>query len=95
MNMMQAEIDRAVALATGESRRLIARRGFSLNDPSSERADALQIALSCPGCGHQLVLHPQPFTPDAIETKCVVCDAVYDIRPQELFVVEAPRAALL
>jgi hypothetical protein len=46
--MTQAQLDRAVAAVTGESRRLIARLGFSLADPlggplDPEPADAAKF----------------------------------------------------
>ena len=37
--MNQAQLNRAVAMATGESRRTVGRRGFSLADPLDPRFD--------------------------------------------------------
>ena len=92
--MLQSEIDRAVARATGESRRMIVWRGFSLDDPSPENADGVHLALDCPGCGRSILLQLQPFTQFPGEVECSGCDAVYHVRPDEMFVVEAPDAAL-
>ncbi len=90
--MKQTEIDRAVARTTGESRRTIAGRGFSLDRPSPPTAASLEVGLDCPGCGHPVPLHSDTNTQPWNEAECERCDAVYDVAPGELTVIE--RAAV-
>ncbi len=49
--MNQSELERAVARATGESRRFVKRFGFSLVDDEPKPGDELTLAIDCPGCG--------------------------------------------
>ena len=93
--MRPREIHRAVARATGESTRTISRRGFSLESQGPADRGHLQIGLDCPGCGQQLLLDPQPLTQQPGEVECPRCDAIYDIHPEELCVVEAPATQLV
>ena len=90
--MKQSEIDRAVARATGESRRTIAGRGFSLDRPSPPAPASLEVGITCPGCGHRVPLNraapPEPWR----EAECRRCDAVYDVTPDELTVNECQPA---
>ena len=88
--MLQLDIDSAVARATGESRRMITRRGFSLEQRPTARADDLRIGLDCPGCGRLAAVHPGTFTRCPCEAECAGCDAVYDADPGELLVIETP-----
>ena len=49
--MNQSELERAVARATGESRRFVKQFGFSLVDDEPRPGDELTLAIDCPGCG--------------------------------------------
>jgi hypothetical protein len=90
--MMQAEINRAVARVTGESRRMVARRGFSLEPPSSASPDGVQIGFNCPGCGSLIPIPLTPLGPYLSEAECASCDVVYDIDPHALFVIDTLHA---
>jgi hypothetical protein len=87
--MNQFEVERAVARATGESRRFIKRFGFSLLSEEPERCADPALAIDCPGCGAVfslggvLSLHS--------ELECPRCDAAYPIAADELYVVDSPR----
>ena len=86
--MKQTEIDRAVARTTGESRRTIAGRGFSLDRPVPPTPASLEVGLDCPGCGHAVPLDSAASTDSWREAECGRCDAVYDVAPDELTVLE-------
>jgi hypothetical protein len=86
--MNQSEVERAVARATGESRRFIKRFGFSLLSEEPEHCADLALGIDCPGCG-------AAFSPDDVvnllsELECPRCDAVYPVAADELYVVDSP-----
>ncbi len=88
--MNQSEVERAVARATGESRRFIKRFGFSLLIEEPEHCADPALVIDCPGCG-------AAFSPDDVvnllsELECPRCDAVYPVAADELYVVDSPRA---
>jgi hypothetical protein len=86
--MTNSEIERAVARATGESRRVISRYGFSLLSEEPDAAADVSLALDCPGCGarHDTVDVTQP----SLELECSRCDAIYPIAIGELYVADGP-----
>jgi hypothetical protein len=88
--MNQSDIERAVARATGESRRFIQRFGFSLLVEEPERRTDVAIAIDCPGCGAALDPYDVSF---GSELECARCDAIYPIASDELYVVEAAQLA--
>ncbi|HXY34307.1 MAG TPA: hypothetical protein VEI07_08775, partial [Planctomycetaceae bacterium] len=57
--MNQSEVERAVARATGESRRFVKRFGFSLIPEEPNHCQPV-LAIDCPGCG--AVLNPDGAT---------------------------------
>ena len=88
--MNQSEVERAVARATGESRRFINRFGFSLLSEESEHCADPALAIDCPGCGAVFNLD-DVSTPQG-ELECPRCDAVYlVVAADELYVVDSPR----
>ena len=86
--MKQSEIDGAVARATGESRRTIAGRVFSLDRPFPRTPPSLDVGLDCPGCGHPVPLDRKAPSGLWSEAECGRCDAIYDVTPDELTVIE-------
>lgn len=87
--MNRSVLERAVARATGESRRTIRHYGFNLvsEEPPVEKAPA-HLGLGCPGCGAEIALPSQPATlPELAE--CTRCDGAYPYAPDELYLVEA------
>jgi hypothetical protein len=89
--MNQSEVERAVARATGESRRFIKHFGFSLIAEQPESCPDLGLAIDCPGCG--AALDPDDALDGPSEVECDDCDAVYPMAPEEVYVVNRPRAA--
>jgi hypothetical protein len=90
--MNQSEVERAVARATGESRRLIRRYGFSLAPEEAEPGTNPMLALDCPGCGAALNVNDIAHLPSELE--CARCDAVYPFSIDELYVVDSLQPAL-
>jgi len=85
--MRQSALERAVARATGESRRTIHRYGFQLvpDDGATELATHLQ--LDCPGCGAGVTLPCSgPLLPMFAE--CAACDTAYPYEPAEVYLPE-------
>jgi hypothetical protein len=84
--MTNSEIERAVARATGESRRVISRYGFSLVPDEHEPQTDVSLAVDCPGCGIRLDVADvsDPLT----ELECGRCDAVYRFAVDELYVAD-------
>jgi hypothetical protein len=89
--MNQSEVERAVARATGESRRFIKRFGFSLLALEPEYGTNPALALDCPGCG--AALDPDHVVARLSEVECPRCDAVYPLSTDEIYVVDTARSA--
>ena len=87
--MNQSEVERAVARATGESRRFIKRFGFSLIDDEHEHCIDPALVIDCPGCGAVFNLHG--VANRLTELECLRCDAVYPVAADELYVADSPR----
>jgi hypothetical protein len=91
--MSQAEIERAVCRATGESRHLVRSYGFSFVSEKSQLIGDPTLALDCPGCG-------MPLDASAQSTglfkfiECPRCDAVFPCAVDEIYVVEGPTTEL-
>jgi hypothetical protein len=89
--MNQSDVERAVARATGESRRFIKHFGFSLNAGETESCPDLTLAIDCPGCG--AALNPDAALDRLSEVECAHCDAVYPMAVEEVYVANRPRTA--
>jgi hypothetical protein len=87
--MNQSEVERAVARATGESRRFVKQFGFSLVEDLRADPDPA-LVVDCPGCG--AVLNPDDAG-NRHELECPRCDAVYPVGAEELYVLDGPSAA--
>ena len=90
--MNQSEVEQAVARATGESRRFIKRFGFSLIADQPEPGTEPALAIDCPGCG--AVFEPSHLRNRFSELECPLCDALYPVAADELYVVDHPLPAL-
>lgn len=91
--MNRSTLERAVARATGESRRTIRRFGFSLVPDEPPTTAATHLGLDCPGCGAGIALLNTEFElPEYAE--CARCDAAYPYKPDELYLQERSDAAI-
>jgi hypothetical protein len=88
--MNQSELERAVARATGESRRFVKQFGFSLVDDEPKPGDELTLAIDCPGCG---AICDGCNLGQGLE--CLRCDAVYPVSVDELYVVDNSHQSLV
>jgi hypothetical protein len=88
--MTPSQLVRAVAAATGESRRTIDRLGFRLLDEPSGQGepDDLVLALDCPFCGHPIVLTTGPGDTPGL-TSCDPCDVEFDFGPDEIYATDS------
>lgn len=93
--MRQAEIDKAVARATGESRRTVAAMGFGLWEPDAPVETQLHVVLNCPACGRLVRLTPEQYGDPDHDVECEGCDVAYPYQPEELFAVEEPAELLV
>ena len=89
--MNQSDVERAVARATGESRRFVKLFGFSLLAEESERCSDPVLTIDCPGCG--TALNPDDVVNLLSELECPRCDAVYPLSTDEIYVVDTARSA--
>ena len=87
--MTHSEIEKAVARATGETRHVIRRYGFSLVPEEPEPPIDPSLVLDCPGCG--IRLQANDVSDPLGELECPRCDAVYPFAVDELYVGDAPE----
>lgn len=92
--MKNSNLERAIARATGESRRTIRHYGFSIVPDEPPKTDvAMHLILDCPGCGGAVTLScDHALLPEFAE--CSRCDTAYPYTPQELYLAEAPDEEL-
>lgn len=92
--MKNSNLERAIARATGESRRTIRHYGFSIVPDEPPKPEVvLHLSLECPGCGGAVALScDNAAWPEFAE--CSRCDAAYPYAPQELYLAEAPEEEL-
>lgn len=90
--MTRSEVEQAVARATGESRHLIRRYGFSIVPEEPKPLTEVLLVLDCPGCGARLDVHD--VSNPLGELECPRCDAVYPFEVDELYVADGPQRLL-
>jgi hypothetical protein len=80
--MTQAQLDRAVALATGEPLRLIRGLGFgpAPRRPTRPCAEDLALCVECPFCGRRL-----PYPGVTALGECDRCEVYFDVAPGDVF----------
>ena len=83
--MTQAQLDRAVASATGETIRNVRSRGFGILEhwPESSDPEDLCLVLDCPFCGGVIPYSGLPED-DALAT-CPACDVEFEYAPHEVY----------
>jgi hypothetical protein len=85
--MTQAQLDRAVVAATGESLATVRTRGFSLLDPRPvpREPDDLSLVLDCPFCGRS-VPYPGAARQGALAlAACARCDVDFEFQVDEVY----------
>ena len=87
--MTQPQLDRAVALATGESLRTVRRLGFGPPATLEAGPEGLALAVDCPFCGRPCALDGLGGTPPAM-AECDPCDVYFDFRPGEVYAAASP-----
>ena len=91
--MNQSCLERAVARATGESRRTIRQHGFNLILDEILPETSPYLGLDCPGCGSEVVVAATGSAlPEFAECRC--CDLAYPYRSKELYLCADPESAL-
>ena len=84
--MTQAQINRAVSAATGDSLRNIRQHGFGLQ--TALEPEEIVLVLDCPFCGRR-VPYPGPTgagSPAIAE--CLDCDVEFDFQASEVYSTE-------
>jgi hypothetical protein len=94
--MTQAQLERAVASATGETIRDVRSRGFSIleNSPGTPDPDDLSLVIDCPFCGGVI---PYPGLPDGDApalAACPTCDVEFEYAPYEVYTADMAAACL-
>ena len=92
--MTQAQLERAVAVATGETIRDVRSRGFSILErrPESPDLDDLSLVIDCPFCG---AVVPYPGLPDGDApalAACPTCDVEFEYAPYEVYTADVAAA---
>ena len=84
--MTQAQLDDAVAGATGESIRTIRHHGFSLVPPG--RGDATDedvgLVVTCPRCRRPVPYAGLTRGGAAVMAECLDCDILFDVAPDQI-----------
>jgi hypothetical protein len=90
--MTQAQLERAVASATGETIRDVRSRGFSIleNSPGTPDPDDLSLVIDCPFCGGVIPYSGLPED-DTLAT-CPACDVEFEFAPYEVYTISAATA---
>jgi hypothetical protein len=88
-HVTQAQLDRAVAVATGETVRDVRHRGFTILEqrPETPYPDDLSLVLDCPFCGAVISYSGLPED-DALAT-CESCDVEFAYAPHEVYAISA------
>jgi hypothetical protein len=92
--MTQAQLERAVASATGETIRDVRSRGFSIleNSPGTPDPDDLSLVIDCPFCGGVI---PYPGLPEGDAPAlavCPACDVEFEFVPHEVYAADMAAA---
>jgi hypothetical protein len=93
-HVTQAQLERAVAVATGETIRDVRSRGFSILErrPESPDLDDLSLVIDCPFCG---AVVPYPGLPDGDApalAACPTCDVEFEYAPYEVYTADVAAA---
>jgi hypothetical protein len=86
-HVTQAQLDRAVATATGETVRDIRHRGFGILEhrPASPDPDDLSLVIDCPFCGGVIAYPGLPGDDAPSLAACPTCDVEFEYAPYEVY----------
>ncbi len=92
--MTQAQLDNAVASATGETVRTVHRRGFSIlaRDRIDPKPEELRLVIACPHCGRAVSYPGRTRDGSMILAECLDCDLYFDVKPAAV-TLAAPAGA--
>ena len=88
--MTQAQLDCAVAGATGESLQTIHRRGFSIvnNDRDGLESEDPALVLDCPSCGRAVPYPGRCRDGSVALAECLPCDVYFDCDEAEVYTID-------
>jgi hypothetical protein len=94
--MTQAQLERAVASATGETIRDVRSRGFSIleNSPGTPDPDDLSLVIDCPFCGGVILYPGLPDGDAPALAACPTCDVEFEYAPYEVYTADMAAACL-
>jgi hypothetical protein len=86
--MTQAQLDRAVAAATGEALHTVRRLGFSASavTPTDREAEELSLVLDCPFCGRPAAYPGSAGDGTSPWAECLRCDVSFEFAPAEVYI---------
>jgi hypothetical protein len=85
--MTQAQLEDAIAQATGESVRTVHRLGFSIaGDPAAQlEPENLTLCIDCPFCGHACTYPGLAGDGMAAMAECLSCDVYFEFASDEVY----------
>jgi hypothetical protein len=90
--MTQAQLEDAVAAATGEPAYLIRGMGFSLVPCVLEPED-LDLCVACPFCGQGVTYPGSTYDGSTALAECLRCDVYFDVSCDEVYAAGPTRLA--
>ena len=92
--MTQAQLDRAVAVATGETIRNVRSRGFGILEhrPETPDPDDLCLVLDCPFCGGVIPYSGLPGDDALALAACPACDVEFEYAPHDVYPADRTTA---
>ena len=85
--MTQAQLECAVAVATGESVRTVHRLGFGLVGPRplNPGAEGLRLLVDCHRCGSAAPMPGRRHPDRIVFAECPGCGVAFDFRDEEVY----------
>jgi hypothetical protein len=93
-HVTQAQLERAVAVATGETIRDVRNLGFSILEHRLEPTDPddLSLVLDCPFCGGVIPYPGLPGDDAPTLAVCPACDVEFEFVPHEVYAADMAAA---
>ena len=92
--MTQAQLDHAVAAATGETVATVHRRGFSIlpAEPRDPGDEPWHLVVACPHCGRAVDYPGRARDGAPILAECLDCDIYFAADPAAVTLSASPEA---